>query len=469
MRIIEKEIDGLVERTEIRYQEIPAIDAGTYAARMELLISRADACGYTHIIVYADREHFSNMEYLCGYDPRFEEALLILGKGRTAAIVVGNEGIGYADMIKIDVTKEKYQTFSLPGQPRGENSKDLKDIFTDAGIDVESKIGIIGWKNFKKVEFNDYKKIIEIPAYIVKMLEEVVGDTGICNANDLMIGFDGLRMILDAKEIILAEVAGTKSSRKVLDVLKNLKPGMTEIEASEFLCVDGDPLCTHPNICFGDFNCGLGLASPSYHDTLHSGDQIAIGLGYRRALTHKCGIYAKDNNEIVSRYGDAIGYLYKPYFSAVATWLETVRIGVTCGEVYAAVDRVLEGMDKYSIYLNPGHMIHTDEWTNSFFYKNSDYRIKSGMMIQCDIIATWKENDLGAHCEDGIAIADQELRNKIKEISPQTWERIQLRRDFIRNVLNIDIHDEVLPMSDLCGVCFPYMADLTVVLAQEKG
>jgi hypothetical protein len=29
-------------------------------------------------MVYADREHFANMAYLTGFDPRFEEALLIL-------------------------------------------------------------------------------------------------------------------------------------------------------------------------------------------------------------------------------------------------------------------------------------------------------------------------------------------------------------------------------------------------------
>ena len=33
----------------------------------------------THLVVYADREHFANMAYLTGFDPRFEESILIIG------------------------------------------------------------------------------------------------------------------------------------------------------------------------------------------------------------------------------------------------------------------------------------------------------------------------------------------------------------------------------------------------------
>ncbi|HZS93019.1 MAG TPA: hypothetical protein VFE42_36710 [Chloroflexota bacterium] len=39
---------------------------------------RASAEGYDALLVYVDREHFANLAYLTGFDPRFEEALLIL-------------------------------------------------------------------------------------------------------------------------------------------------------------------------------------------------------------------------------------------------------------------------------------------------------------------------------------------------------------------------------------------------------
>lgn len=45
------------------------------------------------------------------------------------------------------------------------------------------------------------------------------------------------------------------------------------------------------------------------------------------------------------------------------------------------------------------------------------------------------------------------------------WARIQARQEFMRKELGIQLPDEVLPLSDLQGVCFPYLADLNVVLA----
>jgi hypothetical protein len=34
--------------------------------------------GLSHLVVYADREHFAKLAYLTGFDPRFEEALQVM-------------------------------------------------------------------------------------------------------------------------------------------------------------------------------------------------------------------------------------------------------------------------------------------------------------------------------------------------------------------------------------------------------
>ena len=49
----------------------------------------------THLVVYGDREHFANIAYLTGFDPRFEEALLIFPSSGTPLLVVGNECEAY--------------------------------------------------------------------------------------------------------------------------------------------------------------------------------------------------------------------------------------------------------------------------------------------------------------------------------------------------------------------------------------
>src|SRR5262245_19266485 len=56
----------------------PAISAETYRARIAALGDRAEAENLDVLVVYGDREHFANLAYLTGYDPRFEESLFLL-------------------------------------------------------------------------------------------------------------------------------------------------------------------------------------------------------------------------------------------------------------------------------------------------------------------------------------------------------------------------------------------------------
>ncbi len=100
----------------------PAIPPATYEARTAEAGRRAHAAGYDALLIYADREHFANLAYVTGYDPRFEESLLILVPGQPPTLLVGNEGLGYSNIIPIPVHRVLYQTFSLLSQPRSSSA-----------------------------------------------------------------------------------------------------------------------------------------------------------------------------------------------------------------------------------------------------------------------------------------------------------------------------------------------------------
>lgn len=70
---------------------------------------------YDHIIVYGDREHFSNIHYFTGYDPRWEESLLILERGKTPILLVGNEGLSYTHSLCAEVDARITSVFSRSG------------------------------------------------------------------------------------------------------------------------------------------------------------------------------------------------------------------------------------------------------------------------------------------------------------------------------------------------------------------
>ena len=74
----------------------PLLPPSIFADRLDRLRSAMDARGYDHLVVWADREHSANIAYLTGFDPRFEEAVLIVGTTGDPAILVGNECDGMA-------------------------------------------------------------------------------------------------------------------------------------------------------------------------------------------------------------------------------------------------------------------------------------------------------------------------------------------------------------------------------------
>ena len=88
-------------------------DARIAAARELMRRKSLDA-----LVIYGDREHFANLAYLTGYDPRFEEALCVLTAEGNPTLIVGNEGPGYARLSPVALNVVLYQTFSLLGQPR---------------------------------------------------------------------------------------------------------------------------------------------------------------------------------------------------------------------------------------------------------------------------------------------------------------------------------------------------------------
>lgn len=466
-RVVEKKVEVTLceQPVPIMIEEIPVTEKADYLERIDRLWDLKQAKQYQTVIVYGDREHFSNVQYFTGYDPRFEETLLILERNKIPVLLVGNEGIGYAGKIPYDCKVILYQPFGLMGQPN-DDSELLADILR-RNISHHADVGLIGWKSYHEEQFTFGHSVTDVPGYLVETLAEVVGRDSIFNAADLLMDNEyGLRHQVTAKEIVQFELAGTKISRSVYKALKGLREGMNEIEASCLLHLDGEPLCTHPNINFGDAHVSLGLNSPQYHSKLTFGEPAGIGYGLRGSLIHKSGMYIRNEEDLPKEKRHYMEEVVKPYFLSIVKWYEMMHIGVSFGDIYEMVSKELD-FCKYHIMLNPGHLIHTDEWSNSPFAKGNQTKVRSGMMIQCDYTVSLNDPYLPCHVEDGLAIGNEALQKEIKELSPSCYKRIQKRREFMKDILHIALPEEVLPLSDLPAVCFPYMADTSVILAME--
>ncbi len=125
----------------------PSIGPPIDAARIDALRGAAGVRGLDLVIVYADREHSANINDLTGFDPRFEEAVLIVGPDGDPGILVGNECWGSAGAGPVPLRGHMLQDLSLPNQPR-DRSRPLAEILGDEGVVAGARVGVIGWKRY---------------------------------------------------------------------------------------------------------------------------------------------------------------------------------------------------------------------------------------------------------------------------------------------------------------------------------
>ena len=436
-----------VELPDFRNSETaPEIPPSTYRSRLVRFRQAAAEVGYDAMVVYADREHSANLSYLTGFDPRFEEALLVVVGDEEPVILVGNECRGMAAAAPLSMQVRLFQDFSLPGQPR-DGSLSLAELLGGAGIGSGARVGVLGWK-----EFADRTRI-EVPSFIVDELR-TMGATPE-NANDILTGTGGgLRVINEVEQLAAFEHAACQTSEGVRRVLFGLRPGMTEREAVRLLEWDGSPLSCHLMLTAGP-RASLGLLSPGDRD-IRRGDRFTVAFGIWGALNCRAGFVVADASELPAAIGDYVDRLVAPYFEAVAEWYGALRVGQTGGALSEIVERRL-GDPFFGIFLNPGHQIHLDEWVNSPVAPGSQIELRSGMAMQVDIIPATGTDWFTTNIEDGIALADQDLRREFAAKHPDAWERIEWRRAFMRDSIGIDLHPDVLPFSNIPAYLPPFL------------
>jgi hypothetical protein len=139
----------------------------------------------------------------------------------------------------------------------------------------------------------------------------------------------------------------------------------------------------------------------------------------------------------------------------MATWYESLAVGARGGDVFATVTEDLAG-ETFSASLNPGHLVHYEEWFNTPIRDGSDDRIQSGMMLQSDIIPTGIRPGWSTNCEDTLVIADTALRAEIASRHPGLWARAQSTRTFMRDRLGVTLSEDVLPLMPTCLYLSPY-------------
>jgi Xaa-Pro aminopeptidase len=425
------------------------------------------ARGLTHLVVYGDREHFANMVYLTGFDPRFEEALLIVGRRESPLLVVGNECEGYLPVSPLyeagELRSERFQPFSLLNQPR-EQSRYLGEILADEEVDQGAVVGCVGWKYFADSEHPQGLHAIDLPAYMVDTLRQLVGYENVVNATDiLMHPGHGLRSACSPAEIAYFEYTNVLASEGMRSLLFGLQEDMTDHEAAKLYAYNGVPLGCHITLAAGE-NFALGLSSPT-GTTLRKGDPLSTNICYWGSNICRAGWVAEDAQDLPLEAQDYVAAFAGPYFEVMAEWYRMLEIGRSGSDLARLVEDKLP-FGRFGITLNAGHLIHLDEWLSSPIYAGSDLSLRSGMVIQVDVIPS-SSVYASTRMEDGVVLADQMLQRELEQRFPACLQRCRQRRTFMRDVLGIDLPAEVLPLSNIPALVPPYFLNPNRVLALQ--
>lgn len=432
-------------------RELPTIPAATYRRRLEAAHAAAEKHGYDALVVYGDREHFANTSYLTGFDPRYEESIMVLVPGRTPVLIVGNENVAYAGITPYDVEIVRLSKFSLVGQP-DPGDVTMASILSATGLADASvkRVGLVGWKYWTGAGTESW---IDIPHFIVTEVAALV-DT-VENASRLFVEpGKGIRLHNDVDQIAYFEFAAGHGSSAVRRLISGIRPGMTELEASQLMNPILLPFNYHPTMLGGVERTGYGVASPSGRE-LQLGDPVCAGLGLWGSNTARAGFLVEDASQLPDGAKDYVERLVAPYFETAAAWYETMRIGLTSGELFEVTASRI-GDPFFNVFLNPGHYIHLDEWPASGVSKDSPVEFVSGNAVQLDIIPGTGTVYHSSQIEDGIVLADPELRGALRSAYPDAWARIQARRSMLSSTFGIELHEEVLPLSNTAGYLPPF-------------
>lgn len=431
----------------------------TIEERKQKILERMNAQGLDKLVVYGDVEHGSNFEYLVGFFTRFEEALLIIDKSGEISIVLGNENLGKSSKSRVKISETIHVSlFSLPNQPNRKD-KNFKELLISAGLAKGQRVGLAGWKNFTS-SLEDNKHTYDVPYYIVKTIIDILEDESLLsNECSIFIGENGARCTNNPNEIAHYEYAAALASDCVLDAMDALKLGTNELELGDKLVRNGQ----HTSIVT------IASSGPRFikanmfprDNTVKLGDSISLTVGYRGGSSSRCGIAVENETELPKGQEDYLEKVAIPYFNAYVAWLENIKCGMEGHEIFDLIEQELP-RSVYGWSLCPGHLTGEEEWMSSPIYEDSKELLQSGMLLQIDIIPS-VSGYTGSSAESTILLANEELRNKIKEEYPDMYTRMIERRNYMINELGINLTEDVMPMCSTVAYLRPFL------LAHDKA
>ena len=285
----------------------------------------------------------------------------------------------------------------------------LQSILQGFGMTDGSRIGSSQGEVLRHTQTGAPDLWLDIPAYIADTLRSIAGDPArVVNATDLFMDpGDGQRATNSADQIAQFEAISTYCSQSVRNEVTQLRPGMTELQAIQLMGLNGLAHSCHTMIGSGP--------RPVRPDRPRTGNS-RWAIRSPPAWAFRVRSPRAPGSSFTTRPSSPA-----PQTTSRLSWRRISRPWSRGGRAWPSArtgdiaEMVISYMGQKGIgpALNPGHLLHLDEWVHSPFYPGSPHVLRSGMMLQSDIIPTPAAPYGPSNVEDGLALAGEALRAEL--------------------------------------------------------
>jgi Xaa-Pro aminopeptidase len=322
------------------------------------------------LIVHSHEADPSNVRYLSDYWPLFETGGVAMGQAGDPILLIGPESLTFAqDRSKIPVIHQilEYRESAEPEYPGKVLSTFGEAIKAAAGRRRVQRIGIAGMSI--------------MPVTVYQAIQKAAGGAELVRADEII---TEMRAIKSDNEIALMREAFRISEIATEEVMRDMRPGMTEQEvvgiAQRAMYANGAEYEGHPTYVLSGKSSAHAIGRPSTK-VLQEGEIIQLNIGAR------VGGYTSSVGRPV-----CFGPMPEPMRDLVEAGLaghyktiELMKAGVPAKDVVLGFEEFIasKGYEEYLLY-GPCHAIGLMEVEPPWMESTSEYLLQENMTFQVD-------------------------------------------------------------------------------------
>ena len=383
--------------------EIPKSEFVLRAKKLQELM---DKNKIDFIITFGSEAEPQYVRYFSNYWPSFETAGVFISRVGDPILLIGPESLTFAqEWSKVDRIEKilEYRESSEPEYPDMVLTR-FGDLFKEfSKIKKYKKIGVVGYPILTLPVYNSLKASAQEFGYEIIRADKLVDD---------------MKIIKTEVEIEILKNAAAITEKAFGEVLKVIKPGMTEIqavgEAEYYIRKFGAEDRAYPMFCKSGKYTNQAVSRPT-HRQIQNNEMVYMNIGARLGgYSSSVGrpiAFGKPSKQIID--------FMKLGLEAQKVVLSSIKEGVVAEEVTKKFKAFLKNNNSEDAFLyGPCHGLGMLENEPPWIEEGQKYLLKENMTF-CACVYIQKYG-LGLRFEDGFRVKKdgvEEFSNKYRDLS----------------------------------------------------